>query len=229
MKANYPLAKQFLILLLITDSAFWVIHFLLVYTPFISNWMFGLGTDRGYAEFFQYIKFFWISILLFYLGLVEGRLYFIWSLFFGVLLMDDSLSIHEKVGELLAERFNWSGWMFLRAVDFGEIAYALFMAGILLGVMLLALKQGSIEFRRFSQRTFGLLLILAFFAVVVDMIHVIAGNLPPPFGDRISNLLLMVEDGGEMMVVSFILCHSFVQLSVAELNKSLRQPSHIQV
>lgn len=153
------------------------------------------------------------------LGVKQSAYYFVWACFFGYLLIDDMLGVHEQAGLNLANAMGLEMWMFLRPVDYGEIIYSLAVAIPFLLLIFFAYKRGSTLFKQMSQKIFCLLLFLAFFGVVVDAVHVMTISLSSPFRDYVPGFLRMVEDGGEMMTVSLIFYHCFAQASAIELQR----------
>ncbi|WP_323353233.1 hypothetical protein [Leptolyngbya sp. CCNP1308] len=176
----------------------------------MADQMFSLEFDKGYPEMFQYIKLFWISLIFIYMGVRRNRAYFVWACFFGYLLLDDALSYHENFGSALAEWMSWSSALRLRPVDFGEIVYTLSIAAVFFIAIGLTYRKSALDFRQVSHQLLFLIAALAFFGVAVDMVHVMASNIPYVYG-----LIGMVEDGGEMMVISLILCYSQAQIPLA--------------
>jgi surface polysaccharide O-acyltransferase-like enzyme len=96
----------------------------------------------------------------------------------------------------------------LRAVDFGELAVTAFFASILFGVIGVAYYRSDHDARSFSRSMLLLLVALAVFGVVFDMVHVMIKGPAWEFA------LEIVEDGGEMVVMSVIMrfvfqtCHT---------------------
>lgn len=222
MKFINPLTIQLLALTLLTDIAFIVIHLFHSLTSLPADQMFSLEFDRGYPEMFQYIKLFWISLIFVYMGIRKNRAYFVWACFFGYLLLDDALSYHEYFGAALAEGMSWSSALRLRSVDFGEIVYALLVAAIFFVAIGLAYRKNAIEFRQVSRQLFFLIAALAFFGIAIDMIHIMVSNIPYVYG-----FVGMVEDGGEMIVVSLILCYSQAQIPLAASLRNTPRPSYV--
>lgn len=115
-----------------------------------------------------------------------------WALVFAFVLFDDALQYHETVGAWLAQGLALPAIEGLRAVDLGElIAWGL--AGMVVAPAL------AWAFLRTSgtDRGMGLVLLVLFaglvvFGVGVDMLHVV---FPSP-------VLLVAEDGGEMMAIA---------------------------
>ena len=92
-------SDRFLVLLILADAVFIVLHFIFTYTGLLSNDLFSLKEDRGYGEVFQYVKEFWIVLLLFYFAIRKSNfLFFSWSLLFFYLLIDDTFMFRGERG-----------------------------------------------------------------------------------------------------------------------------------
>lgn len=199
-------ATTFLVLLLAIDLAFIFLYFVIYLTDLMNNPLFSLEKDRGYPEIYQYIKAFWIVILL-VLVLSKTRLigYAAWSLLFLYLLLDDALGIHESFGHYIAVEMAFSPAIGLRARDFGELAVSAIAATLFLIPLALFYVRGSGAFRTASEHLLLLLVALAFFGVIVDMLHVAV-----QLGWKVQFLLGVVEDGGEMIVMSIMAAYVFL-------------------
>ena len=207
---NERSATVFLILLLCTDLAFFGMHFITAITGDIK-WvlesdLFKIHRDRGYPEIYQYIKFFWVIVLLFNLSLKNRSLHYIpWVLLFTYLLVDDSIHIHEEGGSFIKQFFNFTPPFGLRLQDYGELVITA-TAGILLFLPLVwAYRKGSQIFRKISLDIGLLVLVLVFFGVVIDMMHQAIH-----LGNSVYFIIGFVEDGGEMLAVSLILWYIFI-------------------
>lgn len=85
-------ASSFLLLLLVADFAFIFLHFLLEMTPILNRPLYSLEKDRGYPEFYQYVKELWIIVLLLSVCVRTRAVgYIAWIMLFGYLLCDDAL------------------------------------------------------------------------------------------------------------------------------------------
>jgi hypothetical protein len=191
---------RLLYLFLATDLVFIILHLFYVYTDFVSNSAFSLAQERGYAEILQYIKEYWIALLFGVLALRQRSvLYLGWSLLFFYLLLDDSLTLHETLAEIITERLGLQAVFNLRAVDVGEF---LVSAGI--GLFFLFFLAIGYRFakgipRQTSKYLIIILFALALFGIAVDMLHSWLR-----FSLFWEPLLAMIEDGGEMVVMSFM-------------------------
>lgn len=164
---------------------------------FFNNPVWSIEQDKGYsgyAEVFQYVKEYWIILMLLSLAIKTNLLYFAWCLPFGFLLLDDSFRLHEKLGRKLSNHFNFEPMLGLRSQDTGELMVYAFYALITCIPFIASLYSSDIRDKMLSYRLMVLLIVLAFFGVIVDMISIVTE----------SHSLGMIEDGGEMIVVSII-------------------------
>ncbi|WOD43425.1 hypothetical protein [Hwangdonia lutea] len=189
-------------MLISSDLIFIALHTFYVYGIIDGNSNFSLEKDFGYSEIFQYLKEYWSFLLLFFVFVGKRKLtYLIWSVFFLYLLLDDSLSIHENVGEYLANYLNIQPKFNLRSVDFGEVLIS-FLVGLTFLVLFIFtyIKEG-IEEKLITRCLAILVFALAFFGIFIDVLHIAL-----PFGE---NKLAVIEDGGEMIVMSILLWYNF--------------------
>lgn len=206
---NERSASGFLSLLICGDLAFIAMHCINSLTPDsynLHNTLLSIDEDGGYPEIYQYLKFFWIVVLLAYISIEQKtRSYFAWVLVFTYLLLDDSLSIHESVGRVIAAHWHFIPPFGLRLQDFGELTVSATLGSILLVPLAWAYKSGDKTFRRTSHDIALLLFALVFFGVVVDMLHtVVQSNREARF------IVGIIEDGGEMLSASLILWYMFL-------------------
>lgn len=198
-------AQLFLLLLIAADLFFIALHFLLEFTPIISFKFYSIGTDRGYAEFYQYCKLFWIIVLLLTLSKRTKEIgYLAWVLLFAYLFFDDALSIHEKFGWRIANQLEFAPFWGLRLQDFGELAVIAVASALLLPTIVFCYFRGSAVFKKTSDDLFVLLLMIAVFGVFVDLLHVVVEHYWLHF------LFGVIEDGGEMIVVSLVVWYVFL-------------------
>ncbi len=198
IRAFFKEKKSLLFILISTDLIFIALHILYVYGIIDGNSNFSLEKDFGYSEIFQYIKEYWSFLLLFLVFMDKRKLtYLIWSAFFLYLLLDDFLCIHESVGEYLANYFNIQPKFNLRAVDFGEILVSFLVGLVFVILFLFTYIKEKIEEKIMTRNLVVLVFALAFFGVFIDLLHIAL-----PFGE---NKLAVIEDGGEMFVMSIII------------------------
>ena len=190
---------KLLILLVITDLVFVFLHILYVYTDLLPSSLYSLSRDRGYSEFFQFAKELWIIVLFLLLGVKQRRgLYYVFSFLFLYFLIDDSLELHERMGELLADFLHIQPALGLRSLDFGELLVSAIF-GLLFAFSLAVLYFLSDSFmRKVAFSLIFLIVILAVFGVLVDMIEI---TITQPV---LNDILVIIEEAGEMLIMSVI-------------------------
>lgn len=177
--------------LLVVDAAFLIIHAAHVRfdTPGSGLWL--ISRDRGFPEIFQYLKE--ASVVAVTIWLHRTRrspVYLAWSLVFCYLLLDDSLRIHEVTGEWLANALDLRAVAGIDARDLGQVAVSASAGVVLLGLVALATTRDRSPARAITAGLGLAVAGLAVFGVVTDVIDAI-------------DLFGLVEDGGEMVVMSF--------------------------
>lgn len=193
-------------LLLSIDAMFVVVHAAHVWSPWLNAPHYRLDTDRGLAEVFQYIKFLWLLACLAFAYLQTRRGVFLaWMLVFALLLLDDVSQLHEIAGLRIAEALGFAGAFGLRPEDFGEIAVAAAIGALAVALVLATVRTGERVAHHLSADMLVLLCALAFFGVFVDAAHTIAYFEAP----QLVVALTVIEDGGEMLVVSLLTAYAF--------------------
>ena len=192
-------STRLLYLFLATDFVFIILHILYLRTDILSNPYFSIEQDRGYPELFQYIKEYWIALLLSLLAWRKHSfLYFCWSLLFFYLLLDDAASIHEKLGRIISDGLAFSPALNLRAIDFGELIVSTLVGLFFLICIASAYRFSDRSSKKDTRYLIVFLFALALFGIVVDMLHIAIGS------SYWEPSLALVEDAGEMIVMSFI-------------------------
>jgi hypothetical protein len=198
--------RLFFILLICGDLAFIAMHVGHVTTPHLRGPHYSLETDGGLAEFYQYMKQFWIALCLATAYIQRRQLPLLcWAGLFGFLLLDDAVQIHERVGHLLGQRLGLPALFGLRPDDLGELMVAGAVGGTLLLTLAVTLWRERGPALRISRDLLILTGILASCGVVLDVVHVVAYFRAP----SVATALAMLEDGGEMLVVSALTAYAF--------------------
>jgi hypothetical protein len=205
---NQRSALLLLVLLLSADTAFIVLHCLNIVVPGLKIPLLSLETDQSYGEFYQYIKWLWIIIILVFVSSKKNsKQYLAWVVVFAYFLLDDALQVHERVGEIIARKLDFMPRLGLQQQDLGELAVSLMVGTLLIIPLSWLYTTGTRVFRKVSQDILLLILVLIFFGVAVDMLHSAMD-----FGTAIGLLIGLIEDGGEMITVSFILWYVYLML-----------------
>jgi len=204
-------AVLFLVLLLCADLAFIALHSIETLSPYIDSALYSLETEGGYPEIYQCLKWFWIIMLLAFV-VVSRRSwsYASWGAVFTYFLVDDGLSIHERVGHFIAGKLSFNPPLGLRLQDIGELAVSAAAGMILLSLVIWVYRRGTQVFKKVSRDMLMMLLAFAVFSVFFDMAHIAI-----KWGWKMTFFLGVIEDGGEMLVASLILWYTFL-LSVRD-------------
>lgn len=195
-----------LVLLVVVDFMFIAIHALHAWSPWLSRSHYSLESENGLAAIYQYIKHVWLAgcLALAFLQ-TRAKAFAAWTLLFVMLLLDDALEGHERIGRIIAASLNIPAILGLRPADLGEVLVAAGMGCAALAIVAITYWRGGSEARQLSADLMCLLVALAFFGVFFDVVHTIAYFNAP----SIAQLFVMIEDGGEMLVVSAITAYAF--------------------
>lgn len=185
------------------DMCFVIIHILHLfhnYTGIFASSYFSLAADRGMAEMYQYLKESSIVLILIILFRRKSNsVYIAWSLLFGYLLVDDAYRLHEKLGAMLRPYFSFAPMIGLRAQDLGELCVYAFFGLTCLIFIGITHRMSDADARTNSRYFLVILTFFVFFGVVVDMIHAMVKH------PTLSDMMALLEDGGEMLVVTIML------------------------
>lgn len=203
-KMSEQSASVLLLLLLCSDIVFNLLHILQHTLVSISapNYVY-LGTA---LEVYHLIKLFWIVVLFVYLlKVTQFPGYVSWLFVFTVMLIDDAFLIHQKVGLQVANRLDTILPAGLnlppRLFEFIVLAAIGF---ILLLIVAWAYFYNTSTFRKIAHDLLIFILALFFFGVIVDLAAAL--NL----GHGVIMGFVILEDAGEMVVLSLILWYVFL-------------------
>ncbi|MCU0536185.1 MAG: hypothetical protein MUD14_20045 [Hydrococcus sp. Prado102] len=176
----------------------------------------------GYAEVFQYIKEYWIILMLGVLAWQNRSLvYSAWSLLFCYILLDDAGSLHEKAGAFLSSQFGFVSAYGFRHNDFGELIFSAFFGILFFVIIALAYRFGKKIERKNTQYLILMLLTLALFGIVGDMLEIVIKI------EFLKPVMSLIEDGGEHLVMSAIVWFVYDLFEQAHQNISTKNQSAI--
>ena len=163
------------------------------------NRLFAIQWDGGYPEWFQYTKELSIGVVLALVAAVRRRsLYAVLSAMFLYLFADDFLMIHERAGMFLASIFGLEARFGLKPVDLGELGAYAVIAAVFGAASVLAYRRSDAATRAVGRWFLVLIALLAFAGVAMDMAHAAMES------SAMAPLFTLLEDGGEMVVMSAI-------------------------
>lgn len=213
---NERTATVFLILLLLGDLFYTFLHVINILVP-PRNELLHIGTEGGFPEHYQYLKFFWLAALFIFIARKEKSFHYLsWAMAFAYFLLDDSLEFHENSGRYFARTFEFTPPLGLSLQELGELGM-IAAAGFFLSIFLIwAYWKGSEKFKKISIDIVFLIMILVFCGVAVDFLNE-AVDL-----HKLSRVLgfigTFLEDGGEMLSVSFLLWYAFL-IKIRDTNR----------
>ncbi|MEM7594736.1 MAG: hypothetical protein AAF383_25105, partial [Cyanobacteria bacterium P01_A01_bin.83] len=200
------------ILLLITDLVFITLYLICTFPDFpfsslildkfvLYDHLLLLTQDQSYGEIFQYIKELWIMLLLGFGYWQRKKIVFLfWSLFYGYLLLDDALRIHEKIGAVVSNFFGFQEVLNLRSVDFGEVLFSTAVATGFFLFIAWGYVRAKHQSRKYSNVLTLLLLTLGVPGIIFDLLQVMVNN-----NELLYSVFSLLEDGGEHLVLSLTL------------------------
>lgn len=178
-------------LLLVTDLAFTLGSFSYD-LGLLKDERLSLGAERGLPETWGYVQFLWSLLAL---GVLFRRrrdaLYVALGLVVAYLLVDDGLTVHEEVGQWLADAGRTSVVLGVDANHVGEVLFSLGSAVVLLGGVAVAWRWASRPARRIAIGTLACVAAMAFAGIGVDFLQSMVARGNP--------LFVLLEDGGELV------------------------------
>lgn len=158
----------------------------------------GLSKDRSAAEIINYgIAF--LAAILFLLSYFQTRapILLFMALFMGFVWIDDSIGYHERVGRLLVSSLELPAFARFRPQDTGEV--------LAWGIAAIPLF-GFLVFGCLRRKTGDMALLGLFMTGVAVLVvcGVLAGLLNIAAGKQFDLILDIVEDGGEMLAITYM-------------------------
>jgi hypothetical protein len=196
----------FLYFLLAIDALFIGLHLVHKLGSGLSDPRFSLETDRGHAEIFQYLKTIGIALLLASLfGRTRQLTLAVWAALFAFLFVDDARQVHERIGNLLAVRWNLPVVLGLPSRDLGQLIAMCFVGGVFVAALAFGYPRSSVQARRATADLLLLLAALTMFGLVIDTVHAALKDI-----QVLGGALAVLEDGGEMLTMSVIFVYVYV-------------------
>lgn len=161
-----------------------------------------LGADRSYGELLVYIKLAWIAVLAVLVARRRrSRLFVALALISVIVLLEDALSLHERVGALLAGTVRSIAPALadqgILALQIGELVW-LGAVSLVIGIVFVVAYVRADRIDRADARTIAVFfLIVAVLAVGVDTVHSVF-----ELGSTGDIVFTVVEEGGELLAFS---------------------------
>lgn len=181
-----------------------VMHSMAPYSDLLTGREAWNGTFEGsYAEMLGHAQLLLAAVLLMMLWRRQrSPVYAAWAALLLTVVADDFLAIHETVGGWLVRVLDLPDIVGLRPQDLGELAVWAVLGVALLLLLAVAHVRSPAADRRITWVLGRLLVLLAVFAVALDMVAVIVERLVPV---GVTEAATILETTGELMVMSAIL------------------------
>jgi hypothetical protein len=161
--------------------------------------LFSLSSNAGFAQAFNSAQTLLLIAVL--LGLAQRTrelLYVALSAAFVVVLLEDALAVNQLLGAPLASALGLVDRPRLLAQSLAEMLVYGALALPLVALLGTGWRRAGPTHRRAGAGFLGLLALLAFFATVMDLVHL--AFIKSFFGSRL--VLELIEEGGEMVTLS---------------------------
>ena len=165
----------------------------------VADRRFLISEDLGYGEVFGYLKSCAIAVALFACyRRARAPVFAALAFTFTVIVLDDSLRIHERFGHLTEVALALPPAFGLRAQDLGELMVWSALGAVVVAALAAGFRRSGREARALAAVFLGLIALLVFFAVGVDMLQIEFRN---AFRGA-HRLWTVIEEGGEMATLS---------------------------
>lgn len=161
--------------------------------------------DLEPPEDFNYMKWLVIAVALCWLSIRDRWLApILWACVFAMILLDDSLQIHEHLGALISGWLHLPEDMMVYGRDIGELIVFGLMGSIALSVVLFLFTRKDALTQTMNRRYLLIVLALGFLGVGLDAAHSVISELSGSsfVATLVQQVFGMIEDGGEMLVGS---------------------------
>jgi hypothetical protein len=161
--------------------------------------------DGSYGEAYQYVKYFWLLILLVvYARQNRSWAMIAWVLLIAYFMLDDALLLHERAGFW----YSSQSWAFgigpVSAQSLGELTVSALVGVLLLVPLVVGYLRGDARTKWIFRVMLALVVVLLVFALVVDAVHGLFIDIK-----LIDRIVGFVEDFGEMLALSALVVFAF--------------------
>ena len=174
--------------------------------------------DYSIGEITNYVK--WAAIVACMVGawaLRRKSILLSLAIVFTVILADDMLLLHERLGHVAQAAFAFHDQYGLRPLDFGEMVVWLGLGLLIVATLMVGFLQTDAGYRRIGYSMIAILALLIACGIIADMLSIMVWR--EFVGSRLKTAVLLIlhvlEDGGEMVVGSVACAYAAGVLSAA--------------
>jgi hypothetical protein len=206
--ASSDIFVRALVALVAIDAILITLHSLRIFlrifdfpAPILESRMFSINQEYGYGEIYGYLK----SIVITFCFLAcyfrdRAPVFLGLSFTFVVIVLDDSLQIHESLGTQFVEALALEQMAGLPAQNLGELMVWFALGAVVVAALAVSFLRSDVFGQNIALIFLGLLAVLIFFAVGGDTLH---AALRHAFRGA-HHIWGMLENGGEMVTLSVI-------------------------
>ncbi len=219
-------AYVLLLVLLFVDVALIVLHAFNGSGGQARRELFQIDAQYGLGSIVMFAKLAFAIWLLSEIRYIRrDRAFDFWKFLFLYVLLDDIFEISTHAGRWVGTLFSFEEFMGLAPADYGKFAFAIGGGLIVSAFLGYLLRRSSRNFVSASFAIFVLLSAFAFFAVFFDIVHAFFNEDP-----RLGFAFGMLEEGGEMIVISFLVAYLFYfyRVSGAVARQQANRPAFSQ-
>ena len=189
-----------IILILLAANRYVIKYLELPYNGFFVSDFMSISGDWEMGEIYKYIKELTIVIIIFLLYKKRPSLTFIsWGVLYGYVLLDDSMQIHERFGEIFEDIPDLIPSI-LSNQSLGELGASIIFGSIIFIGIFYGLFKSSPQDRIYTEIVIGLFGLLAFFSIGIDIF--VSGFFS---GYHARTIIHFIEDAGELFAITLTL------------------------
>jgi len=197
--------RRVLIAMMLVFSVVIVLHTLHYFAPKLDLdtgrplvRMMSLNEEWGYGEIYAHLLcLVFVVMMIRHYARTRQRIYVALAAVFALILIDDSLQAHERIGRFLMSMTALASIRQPATIDIGQIAAFGILGVFVLAILFYGFRHSGGESARVGALLIFILCGLGFFAVMVDPLH---DALEHRF-DGAHLLLTIAEDGGEILML----------------------------
>jgi len=183
------------------------LHYWDVWPFYSERWI--VNGDRTVIEIFGYVQLAVAAVLLAVVGRRQhqGPVYAAWAATLVVVVIDDSMRLHERGGGWLVRRDLVPELLGLRPQALGELLTWVLIGIPVLVLLFVAHRASAPGAQADSWRLAALMVLLMAFGLGVDVVHELIEELTD--NGVVDLLVTFVESGGELGAMSALLAYAF--------------------
>lgn len=195
--------------------------------PVLAYWRFNADADRGFAETTGYLFVLVAAGALVYAWQWRRRssVYAVLATILLVIVADDALEVHERGGSAVSRSLGWGPLLGVRAQDLGELTVWAMIAAPLGALFCIAWVFSDRDARRGAVKVVACLVVMLFFATVVDALGPATGSGGLDWHYRLRYALRLFEYSGEFLSMVAV-CLASLRLASAARLTSLYPGDH---